>query len=144
MSTLEENKRVVSAFLEATRVGDTATFLRLADPAMESWIPPSCEKVLGYPTLVKGAEQCRQARAASRGERYSGEVTYLIRHLLADGDAVAAFMTIRTATTGHTPYENDYVFFFRLRDGQIVEWGEYLDTAHAFQQFGFNISRAEN
>ncbi len=62
-------------------------------------------------------------------------------HRLGDGDLVAAFTNNRTVTTACTPYESDYVMLFRFENGKIAEWGEYLDTAHAFIQFGLRITK---
>jgi ketosteroid isomerase-like protein len=55
-----------------------------------------------------------------------------IQSLVAQGDKVAVEVRIRgrAASTG-APYDNQYAFFFTIRDGRIVESHEHLDTVYA-------------
>jgi ketosteroid isomerase-like protein len=130
-----ENKDTVLRFLEAFRVHDGAAFRQLVTPDVVSRIPPSCEKVLGYPARVDGAEENWQAHTQSRSDNYD-EVFYDIGHVVAEGDFVVVFLAIGTRTE-----QSDYVFFFRMKDGRIAEWREHLDTANAFRHFGYRITK---
>ena len=55
---IAENKKTSLMFLEAARTGNSQLFLSLITDDMVSWIPPSCEKIVGYPTVVRGAKGC--------------------------------------------------------------------------------------
>ena len=67
-----------------------------------------------------------------------GEVIFDIHHVVSEADLVVVFLTIRTSESAD---RNDYVFMIRLEQGRVAEWREYLDTAHAFQQAGFVITK---
>ena len=41
----------------------------------------------------------------------------------------------RSLTAAGKPYENEYCFVLRYVDGRIVEGWEFVDTAHAYDQF---------
>jgi ketosteroid isomerase-like protein len=139
--SVAENKSTVIKFMNAVQRKQWDVVMNLVTDDLVSWVPPSAEIVMGYPTIVRGAKEVVEARAKSSGERYSPELHFTITHLLGDGDLVAAFTNIRTVTTSNTPYENDYVMLFRFENGRIAEWGEYLDTAHAYMQFGLRITK---
>jgi len=58
-----------------------------------------------------------------------GEMTVAIDNIIAEGDWVV--MQSRSFGKGKNgqPYNNHYAQVFRVRDGMVVEWIEYLDTA---------------
>lgn len=61
-----------------------------------------------------------------------------IEHIIAEGEIVAAqFRQVARTTSGHD-YDNLYTFFFRVRDGQIHELWENVDTGYAFALFGMD------
>ena len=49
----------------------------------------------------------------------------------ASADHVFVEMKLTATTAGGSPYENDYVFVFVIRDGRIAEVREHLDTHYA-------------
>lgn len=49
----------------------------------------------------------------------------------ASEDHVFVEMTMKAKTAMGAPYENHYVFVFRVRDGRIAEIHEHLDTHYA-------------
>ena len=49
----------------------------------------------------------------------------------ATGDRVFVEMTMEAKTGQGQPYRNHYVFVFQIRDGQICEVHEHLDTLYA-------------
>jgi ketosteroid isomerase-like protein len=138
----QANVRTALAFLEAIRTDDFDAFRRLAAPDFVSVIPPSCQDVLGYPAVVRGAEEVIAARKRSRGDVYGPQITITMNRVLAEDDVVVTLFSMRTVTAGNAPYANDYVFLFRLADGKVTECVEYLDTASAFQQYGYAIAKA--
>jgi uncharacterized protein len=58
-----------------------------------------------------------------------GEIALTVDELIGDGDCVVALARGKAKTIHGLPYDNDYAFVFRLRDGKIKEVIEYLDTA---------------
>lgn len=55
--------------------------------------------------------------------------------LIAEEDEVVALFTLKARLADGRDYENDYVFYFALRDGKIHEVRENLDTLRQ-AQFG--------
>lgn len=51
--------------------------------------------------------------------------------LIGEGDTVALEWRVRATTAGGLDYDNHYCGIFIVRDGQIAEVREYLDTAYA-------------
>jgi ketosteroid isomerase-like protein len=58
-----------------------------------------------------------------------GEIGLTLDELVGDGERVVALARGKAKTIYGLPYDNDYAFVFRLRDGKISEVVEYLDTA---------------
>lgn len=58
-----------------------------------------------------------------------GDIVLTVDELIGDGERVVALARGKAKTIHGLPYDNDYVFVFRLRSGKISEVVEYLDTA---------------
>jgi uncharacterized protein len=58
-----------------------------------------------------------------------GEIALTVDELIGGGDCVVALARGKAKTVHGLPYDNDYAFVFRLRNGKIAEVIEYLDTA---------------
>ena len=58
-----------------------------------------------------------------------GDIGLAVDELIGDGECVVALARGKAKTIHDLPYDNDYAFVFRLRDGKIREVIEYLDTA---------------
>ena len=58
-----------------------------------------------------------------------GELVLHVDELIGDGACVVALARGSAKTIHNVPYDNDYAFVFRLRDGKITEVIEFLDTA---------------
>ena len=58
-----------------------------------------------------------------------GDIVLTVEELIGDGERVVALARGKAKTIHGLPYDNDYAFVFRLRDGKISEVIEYLDTA---------------
>ncbi len=55
--------------------------------------------------------------------------------LISEGEDVVALFTLKAKLADGRDYENDYVFYFAVRDGRICEVRENLDTLRQ-AQFG--------
>ena len=62
-------------------------------------------------------------------KQIDGDIVITVDELIGDGERVVALGRGKAKTIHGTPYDNDYAFVFRLRDGKITEVIEYLDTA---------------
>ena len=96
-----------------------------------TWWAPQSTEARGLARPVKGREQVI-ALLMTRGLFKPDGRTWSIHHLVAEGDVVAAHATMRAETVNGHPYENQYVFMFRIQQGRIAEVWEHLDTAHLY------------
>jgi ketosteroid isomerase-like protein len=62
-------------------------------------------------------------------KQIDGELVLIVDELIGDGACVVALARGKAKTIYGVPYDNDYAFVFRLRDGKITHVAEYLDTA---------------
>ena len=58
-----------------------------------------------------------------------GDLIVTVDELIGEGERVVALGRGRARTVFGMPYDNDYAFVFRVREGRIVEVIEFLDTA---------------
>lgn len=58
-----------------------------------------------------------------------GDLIVTVEELIGEGERVVALGRGKAKTVFDVPYDNDYAFVFRVRQGKIVEVIEYLDTA---------------
>lgn len=124
MSTIEDNKAVVRAFVSLLGGDDISGLQRLLADDLQ-WVVPQ------DPTLtpLAGSRDKSQWTALYKGFRASvrTEVNYTIIGLTAEGARVAAEVESH-AETPIGPFFNRYHFLFEVRDGQIVVAKEYADS----------------
>lgn len=58
-----------------------------------------------------------------------GQIQLSPDEFIASGENVVVLAHSKATATSGLPYDNEYAFLFRVRDGQIAEIREYLDTA---------------
>lgn len=58
-----------------------------------------------------------------------GDLVLTVDELIGEGDRVVALARGKAKTVHDLPYDNDYAFVFRVKNGKITEVVEYLDTA---------------
>lgn len=61
-------------------------------------------------------------------QQIDGDLVVTVDELIGEGERVVALGRGKAKTIHGLPYDNDYAFVFRVRDGRIVEVLEYLDT----------------
>jgi uncharacterized protein len=59
---------------------------------------------------------------------YSRDVKFDFKGMYADGDTVVAAVTLSATLANGRHYKNDYCFIHALKDGQVVEIREFMDT----------------
>lgn len=57
-----------------------------------------------------------------------GSLVVTVDELIGEGERVVALGRGKALTVHGRPYDNEYAFVFRVRNGRIVEVVEYLDT----------------
>lgn len=131
MST-EQNKETVQAFYDASNRGDMETCMSLiADDIV--W------QNIGTTALSGRFEGKRELQDKLLGPLFgrlrAGISTQIIR-LVAEGDYVVAQTQGTAETVDGRPYNNQYCWIIRLRDGQFAEVSEYMDTELITRAFG--------
>jgi hypothetical protein len=124
-SSMIDNKGRMQEAFDALATGDGAPFFDLfAEDA--KWTRPGSTAWSG---VYDGRETIRtklmKPLFAQFATRYTNEATRII----ADGEFVVVECKGRVTTKSGKPYNNEYCYVCRMRDGKIIELREYLDTA---------------
>ncbi len=129
---IAENKQVVLDFYEAGARGDMdACFALLADDIVWTNIGS---------TRFSGTYNGKQALAENLlgplfGQLKAG-ISSSIERLTAEGDTVVAQTSGTAEAVDGTPYNNTYCQVIQIRNGQIANVKEYMDTALIDSVFG--------
>lgn len=121
----EDNRNIVKSMWEALAAGDAETFFAgLADEVKFT--------VMGTTSLslvTHGKQEMAEKILGPLAAALDGGMELKIDHFIAEGDWVV--MQSRGFAVGKNgqSYNNHYCQVFRLRDGLVAEWTEYLDTA---------------
>ena len=129
---IAENKQVVLDFYDAGARGDMdACFALLADNI--TWTNIGSTKFSG--TYAGKKALAENLLGPLFGQLKAG-ISSQIERLTAEDDFVVAQTSGTAETADGTPYNNTYCQVIRIRDGQIAEVKEYLDTALVDSVFG--------
>jgi ketosteroid isomerase-like protein len=114
----------------AEAFGDADAVVELLTDDAEWWISPTVE-VLGSPSVGKAA--IAEAMRTIFGAIYRDAHAEL-HQAIGEGDFGSVRLTLR-ARIGERSYENEYCLWVRRAGDRIDRVWEYLDVAHASQQF---------
>ena len=129
---IAENKQVVLDFYEAGARGDMdACFALLADDV--TWTNIGSTIFSGTYT---GKKAIAENLLGPLFGRLKAGISSKIERLTAEGDIVVAQTSGTAETTDGTPYNNTYCQVIRIRDGQLADVKEYMDTALIDSVFG--------
>ena len=129
---IAENKQVVLHFYEAGARGDMdACFALLADDV--TWTNIGSTKFSG--TYI-GKQAIAEDLLGPLFSQLKAGISSQIERLTAEGDIVVAQTSGTAETMDGTPYNNTYCQVIRIRDGQIADVKEYMDTALIDSVFG--------
>lgn len=129
---IAENKQVVLDFYEAAARGDMdACFALLADDV--TWTNIGSTKFSG---TYSGKEAIVDSLIGPLFGQLKAEIFTQIERLTAESDIVVAQTSGVAETLDGTPYNNTYCQVMRIRDGNIVDVKEYMDTALIDAVFG--------
>jgi ketosteroid isomerase-like protein len=128
------NKEAVRAHFDAKLRLDGAFLAAQMTDDVEWWSPRSTDRLgMARPLVGNGAI----VSMLTSVPLYVPESRrWVIHHLVAEDDVVIAHARMSATTRSGSPYDNEYVFVFRFRDGLIDAIWEHLDTAYAYERIG--------
>lgn len=134
--TTDGNKQVVTNFLMAMETRDLERIgACLAEDVVQHYQHPSNHNDDGTqdaPSIVGRDNILHEIGTYFHTLYRAGTVSMTVQTLVAEGDHVAARFVLKARTVrADDIYENYYFFLYRLRDGKVVEYWEYLDSKYA-------------
>lgn len=120
---IEENKKVVLRFLEATGTNDAATVEACVDPDGVS-IAKGTSRFTGprrFGTNIAATIEAFE-KIIPTGMRYT------FHSVTAEGDRVVVEAVGDAVTHDGRPYCNQYCFVCKVKDGKVIEVNEYFCT----------------
>jgi ketosteroid isomerase-like protein len=119
------NKQVVLDTLAALAAGDYPRMLSHLSEDIRFYVIGSTP----YSGLFVGRQALLDEVLLPMGrQRDAGGFAEEIIHILGEGDLVVTESRGRKTTAEGRPYNNEYLFIYRLHEGRIAEWRCYLDT----------------
>jgi len=129
---IAENKQVVLDFYEAGARGDMdACFSLLADDI--TWTNIGSTKFSG---TYSGKQAIEEDLLGPLFSQLKAGISSHVEQLIGEGDIVVAQTSGTAESTGGVPYNNTYCQVIQVRDGQIANVKEYMDTALIDSVFG--------
>lgn len=129
---IAENKQVVLDFYEAGARGDMdACFALLADDI--AWTNIGSTRFSG---TYNGKQALAEDLLGPLFGQLKAGIASNIERLTAEGDIVVAQTSGTAEAVDGTPYNNTYCQVIQIRNGQIANVKEYMDTALIDSVFG--------
>jgi ketosteroid isomerase-like protein len=122
--TAAENKRIVTAIYDAMAAGDGRPF-NAAMAEDFTWI---LEGTGAWSRTWRGRDTVRRELLKPLFAQFATPYRCRAERIVAEDDAVVVLARGEVTTVAGKPYNNSYCFVIRMRDGQMVELREYLDT----------------
>jgi ketosteroid isomerase-like protein len=117
------NLEIVRAAFAAWAAGGTSFFDDVLSPDVRWTIRGSGPVARTY----VGRESFVRESVTPLTKRLAGPIRPEVRHLLADGDLVVAVWDGSAAARDGQPYNNHFVWVFRMKDGKAIEVEAFLD-----------------
>ncbi len=118
----EDNKQLAHEFLDALSRSDTEWVKNHYAEDMQLWTAGSLP-FSGSRNKAAALEGMPQILGL-----FPDGIEFKIKAITAEGDRVAIEATSRGTTFRGDLYEQEYHFLMRARDGQLIEFREYMDT----------------
>ena len=130
MTTAMNPKEVAQQYVAAVQAGDEQAIRNLfASDA--TWTLAGALPISG---VWKGRTAIIDEFLATAMSRYQpGSISLEITGMIAEHDQVVLQWTSRARTSDGRPYENGCIGVFTIRDGQIQDVREYMDTLYAYE-----------
>lgn len=130
--SLEMNKKIMETFYEAGNRGDMETcFGLIADDI--TWTNMGSTSLSG---TYRGKAELQERLLGPLFGRLKQGIHMTVHRLVAEGDTVVAQTSGSAETIDGRPYNNSYCWIVRIRDDQIAEVTEYMDTELVTSVFG--------
>ncbi|MGA7327867.1 MAG: nuclear transport factor 2 family protein [Rhodomicrobium sp.] len=108
----------------------------LAEDAV--WIAPpgnATAKFIGEAGGMIGRESIVQFVTEKFPRIFAREVKLDLKGVYADGDTVVIELTLSAILANNRPYQNDYCFVHTVKDSEVIEMREYMDTYNGHRMF---------
>jgi uncharacterized protein len=133
------NHELIRNFLAAMAARDRDVLAQILADDVVWYTPPSTMPQFRGPHRGRGAAIALVVDAG--GSLFVvGTQRIEVLHLLAEDNHAAAQFRMTARTLAGFNYDNQYAFFFRHADGQIVEIWENVDTGYVYAVFGIDPS----
>jgi uncharacterized protein len=130
MSSPEANKQIVRRFFEALGSKDFDTLQSLLHAEFQVWCAGS-NWFSGWADLSLMSEN-----AARIYSLFPDGIDFDVKSLVSEDGSVAAEVESNARHVGGEFYRNQYHMLFVIRDGKILVYKEYMDTALAGRFIG--------
>lgn len=118
------NRKLIQSIFDALAIGDGRPF----NEAMAedfTWVMIGSNSWSG---TYRGREAVRRDLLKPLMKEFATRYTNTAQRIVAEGDMVVVECRGNVVTKSGKPYNNRYCWVCRLRDGQLVELVEYMDT----------------
>jgi uncharacterized protein len=126
--TVEQNKKIVRALLEAIGAGDVDAVDQLLTPDA-TW-ELACAEPASFPSAGVHEKAAFLGSVRGMGGLFPDGIRYEVTGMTTEENRVAVEAEGHGSSHG-LPFRNRYHFFFLLRDGKIAAAREYMDFAYA-------------
>lgn len=126
-----DNKQLVLDAWKAFRTRSRDQIRPYFSPDVE-WIAPDrngTAVALGMPSGFKDRDSLMKFICEDFGRLFARDVSVEITAVIAQGEHVVVEQAFRATLFNGRTYHNSYCFVFVVRDGQIHQMREYMDTA---------------
>ena len=132
--TRTELDALASAYFDAVCAGDAERLRAIFADDVKWRVPQGA--IEPYAGVHEGAERIiGMMLGATDGAFVAGSQVFEVRSTLIEGDLVCKETRMTAEAPDGRHYENDYTFFFVIRDGRIAEIREHVDTRYAANFF---------
>jgi ketosteroid isomerase-like protein len=125
--SVDTNKRVAAELFERFNAKDLPGALSLLTDDANWWIVGRTEQL---PAAGDHTKEQIGRLLFNMGRQLKDGLKMTVRGMIAEGDRVAVEVESHGELLNGRVYDNQYHFAFTMRDGQIAEVREYLDTQH--------------
>lgn len=125
-----DNKRVVADAWKAFASRDPERIRAVFTDDAE-WLAPrdnATAVALGFTDHMTGPGTIARFLVEEFPKLFVADVAVQFGRMLCEGDTVVLEERMQATLANGRPYDNDYCFFFELRDGRIARVREYMDT----------------
>jgi ketosteroid isomerase-like protein len=111
-----------------------------------TWDPEQYGPLLTDNPVYQGGVNVREGREGFAETARYGRLLYpngkdrlTVHRIIAEGDSVAAHITVEAVTNADKEYKNDYVLMFTFEDGRISKLVEMLDFRVSTDKFDLSV-----